>query len=247
MDNSLIKSTTSNPIKSAYLKPNSLKPDPVKSKAKLYNNDVGNNLNDQELMKILLAETGLEMNLEFNLLYKNLISQFGNIKEVINADPLILRNISGINENIIAKIKAVKEVILRYNHQNIDNKIIIESWKALLDYCYVLFANLNYEQLHILYLNKTYQLIFDELHSAGNIEAVEVDVTEIVRKSLSYYASYIILVHNHPGGNLEPSKADIENTIKISQALKAVNIKIHDHLIISGDNYYSFRSNDLII
>ena len=206
----------------------------------------GNVFSDYELLEILLFSA--HSRADVKPLAKQLINQFGNISSVINADPNLLKKIPQINDNVLVSIKIIKEIITRNFKQQIDNKIIIQSWDSLIKYCQLLLANLKYEEFHIIFLDKKHQLISDDLYKEGSIENLIIDPVDIVKKALLIGAASLILVHNHPSGNVEPSKYDIENTRKITTALQFFNIKLYDHLIIGGDNqkYYSFRGNSLI-
>jgi DNA repair protein RadC len=89
-------------------------------------------------------------------------------------------------------------------------------------------------------------LIKDELHSKGTIDKTPIYPREIIRKALEFHASAMILVHNHPSGHVTPSASDIEMTRQIIFAAMPLDIKVHDHVIISGTKYYSFKCNGII-
>ena len=105
---------------------------------------------------------------------------------------------------------------------------------------------LKIEQFRVLFLNKKNVLIADEIVATGTIDQTPVYPREIVKKSLFHEAGAIILVHNHPSGNIKPSKSDIDLTTQIINACNMINVTVHDHVIIGGGNYYSFKSNMLL-
>jgi DNA repair protein RadC len=108
-------------------------------------------------------------------------------------------------------------------------------------------GNLQEEQFRILFLDKKHHLIADELMKKGNIEAVQIDVKDIVKKALNVFAQSVILMHNHPNLTAKPSKADIVNTDQIIKTLKTVGIKVDDHLIIGNNNdLFSFKEAGFI-
>jgi DNA repair protein RadC len=82
--------------------------------------------------------------------------------------------------------------------------------------------------------------------NTGTIDQAPVYPREIIKRALFHEASAIILVHNHPSGDTKPSRADIELTNKIVETCSAVNIAVHDHVIIGNNIYYSFKSNLLL-
>ena len=102
------------------------------------------------------------------------------------------------------------------------------------------------EYFKILYLNVKNILIHEEIVESGTVDRIAIHPREIVKSAINHFASAVILVHNHPSGDISPSKQDIEITNKIATALKAVNIVIHDHIIVSHNDYFSFKTNNLI-
>jgi DNA repair protein RadC len=102
------------------------------------------------------------------------------------------------------------------------------------------------EHFKILYLNSKNMLIHEQMIDSGTVDRIAIHPREIVKNALTHFASAVILVHNHPSGDISPSKQDIEITNKIVTALKAVNIIVHDHIIVSHNDYFSFKTNNLI-
>jgi len=179
-------------------------------------------------------------------LAKKLLYKFGNLFNVINSSKDQLLEIEGINDGVHVIFFTVKELINRLLKHKVTNQNIISSWNALLDYLKTTMSNLKLEQFRILFLNKKNILIADEVMNTGTIDQAPVYPREIIKRALFYEASAIILVHNHPSGDIKPSKADIELTNKIVETCGAVNIAIHDHVIIGNNRYYSFKSNMLL-
>jgi DNA repair protein RadC len=95
-------------------------------------------------------------------------------------------------------------------------------------------------------LDKKHQLIEDELLAVGENDHVIVSAKLIAKKALLLNSSSLILLHNHPAGDLRASSADIKTTNEISAALKNLEIKILDHLIISNQGHFSFKEHGLL-
>ena len=95
-------------------------------------------------------------------------------------------------------------------------------------------------------MDKKHQLIEDELLGVGENDHVAVSAKVIAKKALLLSATSIILLHNHPSGELKPSTSDIKTTNEISTTLKNLQIKVLDHLIISAKGHFSFREEGLI-
>ena len=130
--------------------------------------------------------------------------------------------------------------------ERVENKNVISSWSPLLEYLKFNMSCLKIEQFRVLFLNKKNVLIADEIMATGTIDQTPVYPREIVKKSLFHEAGALILVHNHPSGNPKPSNADIDLTTQIISACKTINVTVHDHVIIGGNEYYSFKSNMLL-
>ncbi|MCL3782273.1 DNA repair protein RadC [Prolixibacteraceae bacterium JC049] len=109
-----------------------------------------------------------------------------------------------------------------------------------------LLLDLAHEEFWVLYLDRANQVKQQYQLSRGGISGTIVDIRLILRKALEIGCSAIILGHNHPSGNINPSDADITITNKIAQAAKLMDIKLLDHIIVAGKDYYSFSDNALI-
>ncbi|PHR55565.1 MAG: hypothetical protein COA43_15370 [Robiginitomaculum sp.] len=123
---------------------------------------------------------------------------------------------------------------------------ILSSWTALLDYCRSVMQFEKHEQFRVLFLDRKNRLIADEVLGKGTIDRAPVYPREIIKRTLDLGAAAIILTHNHPSGDPTPSRSDIEMTQKIIQAAKAINISVHDHLIIGRNDIVSFKSLGLM-
>lgn len=179
-------------------------------------------------------------------LAKELIKTFGSFGRVMNADPLALQKVKGMGEASIATLRILQECAERLLKEEAEEKPILQSWKALLDYCRTAMGHLATEEFRVLYLNKGNMLIEDEVQGNGTVDHTPVYPREVIKRALYLGASSLILVHNHPSGNPSPSKADIDLTQQIIMAAKTVGISVHDHLIISATRHFSFKSNGLM-
>ena len=201
-------------------------------------------LADYELLDILLFSAIPRKDVK--PLAKKLLERFSDLSNLINADREKLLSIEGINESICCSFYLVRELIIRILKNKVIKQNVISSWRALLDYLKSSMGSLKIEQFRILFLNKKNVLITDEVIGVGTIDQAPVYPREIVKRALFHKASAIILVHNHPSGSSKPSKADILHTSKIVETCNSVNISVHDHVIIAGNEYYSFKSNMLL-
>lgn len=212
-------------------------------KEKFLKND-SNSFYDYELLELLLFSANPRKDVK--PIAKKLLEKLGSLGEVINANSEVLQSIENINDGTIIALKIAKEINIRISKQEIKKKIIFTNWQELINYCNLVLGSLKTEQFRILFLDKKHAIISDEIFQNGGVESVMVDIKEIAKKSLILTASSIILIHNHPSGDVNPSKFDIINTNKIIEALKPLNIKVYDHIIIAAEKYYSFKNNGLI-
>ena len=145
-------------------------------------------------------------------------------------------------ENIIAEIQ------VSYHSTN-KEKLKISSSKSAFE---ILLSNWNngrlelQEEFKVILLNRSNIVLGIYSLSMGGTSSTVVDIKLIVAVAIKCNASGIILCHNHPSGNLKPSKADIDLTTQIINACNIINVTVHDHVIIGGSNYYSFKSNMLL-
>lgn len=199
---------------------------------------------DYELLELLLFNAIPRK--DTKALAKDLLKFYGSFAKVISADSASLMKFKGVKNSVLLNFKLLKECSLRMLKDNLTNGPIISSWQALLDYCKISMGNINTEVFAVFYLNSQNELIEDSIEDHGTVNQISIYPREIAKKALLLNASSVILVHNHPGGNNKASKADIETTKLIVNALKPFEIKVHDHLIITDKGFFSFKANSLL-
>ena len=202
------------------------------------------NFSDYELLELVLFNSIPRKDVK--PLAKKLLQEFGGLGGVINAAEDKLLSINGVTKSICINFLVINEILNRLLQSNVMQKNILSSWTALLDYLRITMGSCKTEQFIILFLNKKNVLIADELQTTGTIDQTPVYPREVIKRSLFHEASAIILVHNHPSGSTTPSKADIDLTNNIVLACKTVGIIVHDHVIITNDDSYSFKANLLL-
>ncbi len=205
---------------------------------------LGQELSDYELLEILLFSARPRQ--DTKALAKSLLSRFGNISAVVNADTEELKTIEGVGEAMIVQIKITAVLIQRILRNSACQKPILSNWQAVLDYATALLKDLHHEVFCVLFLDKKHRLIEEELMSTGDSDWVFVSAKAVAKRALLLSASSVILLHNHPSGDLRPSAADIKLTNEIIAALKNLEIKVIDHLIISSVGYFSFKQEGMV-
>lgn len=177
---------------------------------------------------------------------KALLAEFGSLAGVLTADAAALKRVKGIGETSVAQIKIAATVARRMARSEVMAKPVLGSWQALLDYLAIDMAHLTIERVRVLYLDSRNRLILDQHVADGTIDEAAIHPREIIGTAINRGAAALILVHNHPSGNPEPSKADIQITNRIAEAARLMNITLHDHVIVGREGHVSLRAKGLI-
>jgi DNA repair protein RadC len=177
---------------------------------------------------------------------KALIASFGSFGKVLFASPHELLKVEGVNDAAVVAIKVAKAASERLLKEEISDREVIKSWTQLIDYCRIHIGNNQTEEFHVLFLNNKLELIMDEKLQQGTVNHTPVYPREVVKRALELGAMSLILVHNHPTGDVNPSKADIDVTKQIVDAARPLGIEIQDHIIIGAKKHFSFKSKGLI-
>jgi DNA repair protein RadC len=177
---------------------------------------------------------------------KALIAQFGSLAGVLNADPKAMQRVKGVGETSAAALKAVAVAARRMTRGETVKKPVLSSWQALIDYLTTDMAHLTVERVRILYLDTKNRLIEDHHLGDGSIDETAIHPREVIRRAMDVGALAMILVHNHPSGSPEPSRADIQITQRIAEAGRLLGVTVHDHVIIGREGHTSLRAKGLI-
>ncbi len=176
-------------------------------------------------------------------LARRLLDRFGDFNGVLSASPARLKEMHGVGEAVIQELKIVEAAAHRLSRARVIGRRIVSSWQQLLDYCHTTMSHRDTEQFRVLYLDRKNTLIADEALAEGTVGHVPVYPREVVKRALEVGASALILVHNHPSGDPTPSQDDIAMTRKVADAAAALDIRLHDHIIIGRSREVSFRSD----
>lgn len=177
---------------------------------------------------------------------RELLRQFGSLAGVLNAEPAALRRVGGISDASVAALKIVALAARRMTRSAVSEKPVLGSWQALLDYLTIDMAHLTVERVRVLYLDTRNRLILDHHAGDGSIDEAAIHPREVIRRGLDIGASALILVHNHPSGNPEPSRADIQLTQRVAEAGRHLGIVVHDHVIVGREGHVSLRAKGVI-
>lgn len=179
-------------------------------------------------------------------LAKSLLKRFGSLAGVFNADPGALSRHPGMGETSAAALKIVALAARRLARTGLQEAPVLASWQALIDYLTIDMAHLTHERVRVLYLDTKNRLVLDDLVTDGSLDEAAIHPREIVKKALDVGAAALILVHNHPSGSPEPSRADVQITNRIAEAGRLLGIVVHDHVIIGKEGHVSLKAKGLV-
>jgi len=202
-------------------------------------------LSDAELLAILISsgtkdKSAVDLGRELLGLVNNNLNSLGKLSI---AD---LKKLNGIGTARAVTIAAALELGRRRKLAESPEVVQIKCSKDVADIFQPLLSDLVHEEFWILFLNRSNRVINRMKLSQGGISGTVTDVRMVMKKAIEYLASGIIVCHNHPSGNLNPSESDTRITQKIRDAGNLMDIQLLDHLIISDKDYYSFADNGVL-
>lgn len=204
-----------------------------------------NTLSNAELIAIILGsgnreETAVDI-------ARNLITSNGNSLRELSKVPIDkLTEIKGIGPSKSISIAAVFEIAVRFSSTEIKSLTQIQSSAYAAKIISPLLRDLSHEECWVMYLNRANKLISKERLSIGGVSATVMDVKIVIKNALEKLASSIILIHNHPSGNPKPGENDKVQTRLLKDAAALFDISLLDHLIIAGDEYFSFADDGIM-
>jgi len=172
---------------------------------------------------------------------KQLIKKFKGLNGVLEASKEELRQIKGIGPSNILGIKVFQELLKRSLKEKIPKKITLSSPKEVVDYLREKIGKEKKEYFLILSLDARSNLINIKTISVGSLDANIVHPREVFKKAIECSAASVILVHNHPSGDPEPSEDDLEITKRLTEAGKLLGIMVLDHIIVTKNGFLSMK------
>jgi DNA repair protein RadC len=194
---------------------------------------------DQDLLAALLSSS------DGTAYASALLQHFPSIGHVISAEASQLRAF-GLRRRDIALFRIVHEIACRLARAEVRSRPILSNWPALIAYLQTAMAYQRIEQFRILFLDRENTLISDEVQQRGTVSHTPVYPREVMRRALILNASALIVVHNHPSGDPKPSREDIETTRQLKAAANALEVELHDHVVIGHGKHASFKSLGLL-
>ncbi|NRD88210.1 hypothetical protein C8024_00205 [Sphingopyxis sp. BSNA05] len=165
-----------------------------------------------------------------------LIAEFGSIGAVLHSESRPAKSAPAQ-----AIISLVREAMLVSSRDKMLDRICLSKADDVIEYLIVAMARLPVEEVRVLFLDSKNRLICDEVVSRGTISEAPIYPREILKRALAVDASALILAHNHPSGDPDPSEGDIDATRRLLKAAKELGLTVHDHIIVGSEGWISLR------
>ncbi|AEC20168.1 DNA repair protein RadC [Pusillimonas sp. T7-7] len=201
-------------------------------------------LTSPELLAIILR-TGMK-GCDAVSLGRRLIEQFDGLRGLLSADAHTLMGLPGLGMAKTCELLAINELNRRALEENLKAGQALDQPQRVKHYCTAKLGHLSVEHCIALYLDSQLRLITTEEISRGTLSQTSVYPREIIKSGLKHHAAALILAHNHPSGVAEPSEADLALTRHLKHALALVDIRLLDHLIITGTGAVSLAERGQI-
>lgn len=201
-------------------------------------------LSEFELLAILLRTGSREMNVIDTS--KAIINHFDGLRNLARKNWEELKVIPGIATVKAITLEAVFELSRRIQSAPAGEAISLSAPELVAAFFGPRLRDLNHEVFYAAFLNNSRMMIAYKKMSSGSSTSTIVDPVAILREAILKRANSIILIHNHPSGNPNESKADINLTRRIAEMAKTHGIPVDDHVIIAGDKFTSFREKGLL-
>ncbi|VWL84790.1 JAB domain-containing protein [Oceanivirga miroungae] len=193
------------------------------------------NLDEKDILKLLIYISGYK-NVDKKL--KELLEYYDNYENIFK---LKINLNKKVNKRFIYLLKLLNDVSYNYIHDKIKiEKNILNESRLVAEFFRRKIGTNASEEFNILLLNNSYQYLNSFVLAKGSIDRTHIYIRDVIYPILECNAKYVIICHNHPSGNLNPSEEDEYVTRRVSKLLKSIDVSLIDHIIVTKDNYYSF-------
>lgn len=206
-------------------------------KARLIDNSRG--LADYEILELVLTLTLPRR--DTKPLAKELIKKFGSLKEAVMARPDQIRTVKGMGEATRAQWALIQELYARLGEAPARRGASVTDPEEVAKAAMARLGHKGTEEFWVVFMDTKNRIISWEQVSRGTTNATALFPREVAALALRLEATNIILVHNHPGGSAQPSGEDTRLTAMVAEACKSLDITVHDHIIVTDHDYYSFN------
>lgn len=194
-----------------------------------------NALHDYELVELLL--TYAIPRKDVKPIAKDLLEEFGSISSLIEAEPDELERIDGVSEVTSTFFPLMKELCAEYLDETMRERDVLSDPEAVADFARAKIGSRDHETFMAIYLNNQNEVLDWEIIQEGTVDKATVYPRNVIQPALDTGATGLILVHNHPGGTLEPSRQDKQLTEEIKEMAGGLGIELMDHLVVTTDSF----------
>jgi DNA repair protein RadC len=198
---------------------------------------------DYELLELLLTYAIPRRDVKSYA--KILIRKFGSLAGVLDANPRELEEVLQVGPISSTLIHLVKRLNEAYFFEKMKNRDALSSPQAVLDFARVRMAGLPHEAFMVIFLNTKNKVLDYKVVQEGTVDRAVIYPRRIVEEAIARHAAGVILVHNHPSGQSEPSPEDRELTRSIFEAARTIDLRVLDHIIVGKEGHFSFVENHL--
>jgi|GEM_PF-359486 UPF0758 protein LHK_01907 len=206
---------------------------------KRYREKGAESLEYKELLELLLAEYALEGSKACELIERLEIS-CGSLDKGLDMSTEELMRIEGMNKQAAVLLSMVPQLAARMEAESFGRRPRLESYEKMEQYARIKYYGITVETVYVFCLDKNWYLTGTGKVASGTIDQVSVYPREVAKQALKYNAARVIVTHNHPSGDAEPSLEDYAMTDRIMEALVGMDIRFEDHIIIAPNDAYSF-------
>lgn len=180
-----------------------------------------------------------------NEIAHELLNRFGSISGILDAPTQELTEIKGVSLNTAILLKLIISVARIYRSEKSEKQVDFANLDEVSDYILSRYFGYTKEVFSVISFSGSGRLLGFDILSEGSVSEVNISTRDIIETVLKRQAVSVILAHNHPGGTAVPSNEDIAVTKNIQSALSHINVKLLDHIVISGDDYVSMLQSRL--
>lgn len=198
-------------------------------------------LHDYELLELLLTYSIPRKDVK--PIAKELINHFGSFENIFATNPELLMKVNGIGENSAILISLLNTVNGRISKNRNTNVKELNSSSETKEYFKNLLKEEKNEKVAVVSLDNSNRIISCRIISEGTVNLIEISPRKIIEAVITDNASNVIIAHNHPFGNGEPSAQDVDFTLKTRDLLRPLGINLFDHIIVGENDVFSMRSS----
>lgn len=172
-----------------------------------------------------------------NELAHRLLDAFGSLSGVFDAPYDMLIKVKGITPNTASLITMLPQLMKKYEDDKFNGRILLDTSEKAGEYCTAKFIGVNVERLYVILMDNNSYVKKCALISDGTQNSASINARKILEEVIATNATAVILTHNHPSGVAAPSAEDINSTQYIIDALRKIDVRVLDHIIVAGRDY----------